>query len=85
MLLTEWETIFHNSLQENRPKTYRQLKTSGELLDHVQRHVREVTEYMLNLIQAGVDPAIAQQEARFRLCVPDEREVPDLFNNPYER
>lgn len=85
MLLTEWETIFHDSLKENRPKTYRQLEESGELLEHIERHVGEVKEYMLNLMDAGVDAAVAQQEARFRLYVPDERKVPDLYNNPYER
>jgi uncharacterized FlgJ-related protein len=72
-------------LKQFRPKLYREMKKAGELEKFALSAQESAKDMFETLVRRGVDPHDAQIRAeRTYILLPDEKEVPDLANNPYE-
>jgi hypothetical protein len=83
MRLGRFAQIAHDTLKENRPKMYRQLKGSGELEAFVNGQADQCSQLLSDLIGRGVAHDAAWEEAsQTYLYLPTEEDVPRLGESP---
>lgn len=79
-----WANTYKRSLKEMRPTLYAQMKADGTL----EAAALEAEENAMQLtadLTGAMSPTEAQNTAiRQYLLWPDEKEVPDLLQNPYQ-
>lgn len=84
MHLTAWGHLYIRHNREFRPKMVAELEAAGRLEEAAFEAQENAKDMVVSLTSRGVPAAEAQSEAlKEHILLPDEREVPDLAQNPY--
>lgn len=83
--LNRFGRMYLTSMQENRPTMYREAEQAGKLEDLAVAAQTQAEQTVASLISEGVNPMEAQSQATQELLLPDEKQVPDLNQNPFLR